>query len=160
MRWFSNHLLVRTEADGSWTDANLKEALRSGRNFGVFEVLGYPVGFDYHAEAAGQVIEMGAEARAVDAPELVVVPPQVRELDPALPPPSLTLRILRADEGGWSVVAESSGEELRHTVTAAGAYRAEVRMRPHHLSYWLSSYADLADADFVWIYGNPIYVAP
>jgi hypothetical protein len=46
------------------------------------------------------------------------------------------------------------------TADSAGAYRAEVRMRPRHLRHLLSSYADLADADFVWIYGNPIYVAP
>ena len=30
MRWFSNHLLVRPKSDGTWDDADLKEALRAG----------------------------------------------------------------------------------------------------------------------------------
>jgi hypothetical protein len=43
-------------------------------------------------------------------------------------------------------------------VASPGAYRVEVRMRPQHLRANLGSFAELADSDFVWIYGNAIYV--
>ena len=159
MQWMSNHLLVETAADGSWDDAALKDALRARRLYGAFEVMGYPEGFDYHAEAGGQIYEMGAELPVGGGVALVVTRPTVRELDASLPEPEITLRLLRAAEDGWQVIA--SGEEtLSKTVSEPGAYRAEVRMKPLHLRRWLSSYADLAEQDFPWIYANAIYLVP
>lgn len=71
--------------------------------------------------------------------------------------PRPTLRILRARSGGWDEIAKGA-QDLAVKVTEPGAYRAEVRILPHHLQGYLSSYADLADQDFVWIYSNPVYV--
>ena len=57
----SNHLLIRPGSDGAWDDTHLKDALSSGRLYGVFEVMGYAQGFDYHAISGGDVAEMGSE---------------------------------------------------------------------------------------------------
>ncbi|MBI4699885.1 MAG: hypothetical protein HY744_01755 [Deltaproteobacteria bacterium] len=158
MQWFSNHLLVRPAKDGSWADRELAEALRGGRLYGAFEFLGYPEGFDFHATGADGVREMGEEVVLSGGPvTLEVALPHVRQLDAQAEPPELTLRILRATEQGWQEVS-SDKADMKYTPSEPGAYRAEVRMVPRHLAAFLSSYADLAAADFVWIYSNPIYV--
>ncbi|MCC6215543.1 MAG: hypothetical protein IT376_11820 [Polyangiaceae bacterium] len=158
MGWFSNHVLVRPRADGTWTDLELKEGLAAGRLYGAFEVLGFPVGFDFHA-TAGEIHEMGEEVSLASTPELVVHLPSVQELGAGTPAPELTARILLAREGGWDEV-HSSQEDTSFRPTLPGAYRAEIRMRPRHLAPHLSSYASLAEGDFVWIYSNPIYLVP
>jgi hypothetical protein len=158
MIWFSNHLLVRPETDGTWDDRHLKQALLDGRLYGAFEVMGYPEGFDYHALVDGQPMEMGAEIPLSSNPTLNVTLPHVRNLDPARTAPELTVRILRAIENGFVEVASGS-ESLSFTPTQAGAYRAEVRMRPLHLFEDLHADADAILAkDYVWIYSNAIYV--
>jgi hypothetical protein len=158
MIWFSNHLLVQPEADGSWDDRHLKDALLAGRLYAAFEVMGYPEGFDYHAEVGDRVAEMGEEVQLSEQPSLRVTPPQVRNLDPKRTPPVLKVRILRAIEGGFDEVASGPGA-LSFTPSQPGAYRAEVRMVPHHLREDLGSDADrLLAKDFVWIYANAIYV--
>jgi hypothetical protein len=155
MAWFSNHLLVEAEPDGSWDDRHLKEALRAGRLYGVFEFLGFAEGFDYVGRSGDTTFEMGAEAPVGATLSLQL--PSVRGLDPNVDPPELTARILKAREGGWDEVASGAGS-LEFVAEAAGAYRAEVRMRPRHLRAAFEPDAEYADADFVWIYGNPIYV--
>jgi hypothetical protein len=159
MIWMSNHLLVRPSADGSWDDTHLKEALRNGRLYGAFEVMGYPEGFDYHAlDGDGAIHEMGSEVPTTDGGvTLLATMPRVRDLDPDGPMPELTMQLLRAEEGGWSVVTTATSD-LEHEVTEPGAYRVEVRMRARHLVPFLSSYADRAERDVVWIYANAIYV--
>jgi hypothetical protein len=158
MLWFSNHLLVRPQADGSWDDRDLKDALRAGRLYGAFEMMGYPEGFDYHAEVGSRVAEMGEEVQLADQPVLRVSRPSVRHLDPTREAPVLTLRILRAIDGGFEEVA-AGNDDLTFTPTQPGAYRAEVRMVPLHLRENLGRYATaLLAKDFVWIYANPIYV--
>jgi hypothetical protein len=158
MMWFSNHLLVRPQAGGSWDDRDLKDALRAGRLYGAFEVMGYPLGFDYHARVGTQTFEMGEEVQLADGPVLLVSPPTVRNLDPSRQPPALTLRILRAVPNGFEVVA-SGPDALAFTPTEPGAYRAEVRMVPLHLRPDLrNDAATVLAKDYVWIYGNAIYV--
>ena len=171
MGWFSNHLLVRPSADGTWDDLSLKEALRAGRLYGAFEVLGTPVGFDgfdYRATTASAVHEMGEQVSLAAGVSLRVTMPRVSHLDPALTPPSLTARVLRAREGGWDPVATGTGD-LAYTPTETGAYRAEIRMVPRHLAGALGAFGsgategdpNLAEtADLVWIYANVIYVVP
>lgn len=159
MSMFSNHLLVRPDASGGFDDRALKDALRSGRLYGVFEVFGVPVGFDYRAEVGSAPHEMGEEIALLDHPTLFVARPQMRDLDPAVPAPELTLRILRATDRAWEVVAEAAGGDLRFSPAVAGAYRAEVRITPRHLAPYLGAYKDTyTKRDFVWIYANPIYV--
>jgi len=160
MLWYSNHLLIRTEEDGSWNDRSLKEALAAGRLYGAFELMGYPEGFDYRAETGEGIGEMGDEIALSDNPTLVVDPPAVQNLDPVRPKPELTVRILKAVANGFEVVASGPGQ-IRYTPVEPGAYRAEVRMRPLHLREYMNADAETLLApgkDFVWIYANPIYI--
>jgi hypothetical protein len=157
--WFSNHLLVQPKEDGSWDDRDLKDALRAGRLYGVFEFLGYAADFSYAARAGGRTFEMGSEVPLSSGVELEVVLPRVRLLDPGVEEPDLVARVLRAVEGGWEVVEEGSSNVVVNVVDD-GAYRAEIRMRPRHLKPYLNDFVDLAEQDFVWIYSNPIYVTP
>ncbi len=147
MVWFSNHLLV----DGD-DDLALKRALANGRLYGAFEAFGYPVGFDYFATGA----EMGDEVPLAGA-KLEVRAPTMQDLDPAVTPPEITTRLLRATTEGWAEVASGPGD-LSFTPTEAGAYRAEVRIVPRHLADAMASYRSLAAESYVWIYANPIYV--
>ena len=161
MIWLSNHLLISPEADGSWDDRHLKEALRNGRLFGVFEVFGYPTGFDFVAFEDGQVREMGSEVSLQSDVMLEAKQPEVRDLDPdfADEQPTIKLRLLRAQPGGWEQLDEVDGD-LSYTVTEPGAYRVEARIQPEHLRRSLNDFDHLADAEYVWIYSNPVYVVP
>jgi hypothetical protein len=162
MMWFSNHVFVQPAADGTWDDKALKGGFAAARAYGAFEVFGYPGGFDFRAEAGSTVYEMGQDVALSQAPELIVSRPHLRELAPSAEPPELRLRLLRAIEGGFEVAFEESAadtaSELRFKPTKAGAYRAEVRIRPTHLRGKLGAFADLADAEFVWIYANAIHI--
>jgi hypothetical protein len=157
MQWFSNHLLVKADAQGHWDDRSLKDALRKGRLYGAFEVFGYPLGFDYHAEQGGAVHEMGEEVSLAQNPSLKVAMPKIDALDPSKEAPELRIRILRAKDGGWDVAAEKDAA-LTFAPTLPGVYRAEVRITPKHLRAYLSTYSAQADRDFPWIYSNAIYV--
>jgi hypothetical protein len=150
MRFFSNHLLV-----DDLTPDGIKEAVRSGRLFAVFEILGAPMGFDYFAETnADETFEMGDAVPLASAPTLRLIAPTVDGIDGAS---SLTLTILRSIEGGADEVMTGNGD-LAFTPTEPGAYRAVVRITPAHLRAGLRGSAELADHEIIWIYANPIYV--
>ncbi len=150
MRWFSNDLLV-----DEVTPSAIKDALRAGRGYIAFEVLGTPVGFDFRAEAAGHVTEMGETVALEDAPTLVVEKPSIYGIDADIP---VTIRLLRAEEGGAVEVA-SAHDTLRYTPTEPGAFRVEVDLRPTYLKGLLDdAQRELAERTFTWIYANPIYV--
>jgi hypothetical protein len=158
MSAFSNHLLVRTGADGRWDDAALKDALRAGRNFGVFEFLGYAEGFDFHAEEGGAVRELGETAALSAGVVLKAEMPRVQRLDPAGPQPGLTLLLLRARDGGWDEVARTTGPRLEFAATAPGAYRVEVRMSPRHLLPWSGTRKGFFAAERPWVMSSALYV--
>jgi hypothetical protein len=157
-QWFSNHLLVAPDAEGGFDDLALKDALRAGRLFGVFEYLGYPEGFDARVETSAATVEIGGEVSLGDAPEIVAVAPTVAMLDPEVTPPEITLHLMRAIDSGFEELAMSDTGELRHVPDAPGAYRVEVRITPHHLETYLGDYADRAAVPRVWIYANPFFV--
>ena len=147
MGWFSNHLLVRGEMD----DRSLKEALRSERLYGSFDVFGIPEGFDFHGDGA---VEMGSTAPLGSS--LHVTLPTLAHLDPQSEPPVVSARILRAREGGWDEVARKDGP-IDIPIAEKGAYRAEIRITPKHLRPSLGDWAHLADRESPWVYSNAIY---
>jgi hypothetical protein len=157
MGWFSNHLLVRPTAGTAWDDRALKEALREGRLYGVFDLLGVPVGFDVYARAGDVVHEMGAEVALAAAPRLHVEIPKLDRPDPKVDAPVISARVLRAVESGWETVT-TSATSLDVPLDRAGAFRVEIRIKPRHLRPYLSGYEDVAERELVWIYANPIYV--
>jgi len=156
MSFFTNHILLRTGGD-AWNDRQLKDALRAGRLYGAFEMLGYPEGFDFHATSGTSAFEMGDEASLSDSVTLNLSLPALRELDPMVTPPVLRGRVLRAVPGGWEQV-EASESDISIEIAQPGAYRAEIRMTPTHLAPYMSAYGHLAEREYVWIYSNPIYV--
>jgi hypothetical protein len=155
---FSNHLLVRPKVDGTWADEELKDALRAGRLYGAFEFLGYPRGFDFTAQGASAVGEMGDDVALGTGVTLKVAMPSVQDLDPSVDTPLLTARVLRATSTGWVEVA-TGNTSLEVPVSMAGAYRAEVRMKARHLRALLGyDRAALVEKDLVWIYSNAIHI--
>lgn len=159
MLWFSNHLLVEGAQDGSWDDLALKDALRSRRLYGVFEYMGYAQGFDAYVAAGDTVVEIGGEVAFGDGPVIHAVAPTVRGLDPMATPPTITVHVLRAIEGGFEEVMAGSGT-IAYEPDAPGAYRVEVRIVPLHLTEFLGDYAELASQPRPWVYANAFYVTP
>jgi hypothetical protein len=159
MSAFSNHLLVQPKQDGTWDDRDLKDALRAGRLYGVFDFLGHPQGFDFYALEAGEVREMGAQVSLAKGVELRVTRPAVQNLATDVEAPVVKVRLLKAKEGGWDEVAAGESD-LAFTVTTPGAYRAEVRMVPKHLRAFVGKRMDLLKKDTVWVYSNAVYVEP
>ncbi len=156
--WFTNHLLIQPEANGSWDDRHVKEALRSGRHYGAFEMLGYPDGFSYTPDSDNGHAAMGDTVALADDPTFTVRIPSVRGIEDGREAPAMQARILRAVEGGFEEVASGTAD-LTFAPTIAGAYRAEIRMVPYHLREDLGGDAEeLLARDYVWIYGNAIYV--
>ncbi|MEW5742195.1 MAG: hypothetical protein AB1938_24985 [Myxococcota bacterium] len=157
---FSNHLLVKPKQDGAWDDRDLKAALRAGRLYGSFDFLGTPEGFDFTARSGSTVHEMGEEVSLASGVTLTLARPAVKDLDPAADPPLIRLRILKAREGGWDEVAQSTDGSVSFTVTEPGAYRGEVRITPKHLRPFIGRRADFIRAERPWVYSNAIYVTP
>jgi hypothetical protein len=150
LRWFSNHLLVPEVSSEA-----IRDAIAHGRGYGVFEIFGQPTGFDFRAESAGAVAEIGDTVMLALAPRLVLAPPDV----PGVSARDLRLRLLRIDASGSNEVAAGPATQpLSWAPTAPGAYRAEVRITPRHLRSFLGSLAATADQELVWIYTSPIYV--
>jgi hypothetical protein len=160
MMAFSNHVLVKPRADGSFDDRDLKDAIRAGRLYGVFEFMGYAHGFDFFAFEAGQTKEMGEQVSLANGVTLHVKAPAMVALPSSVEAPALTTVLFKAREGGWDEVARSSGSELTFTATEAGAYRAEVRLTPKHLMKWINQRRAWLAAERPWVYSNAVYVGP
>lgn len=158
MIMFGNHLLVRPNADGSFDDRSLKEALRARRLYGTFDFLGSPEGFDFFASEGTVTKEMGDTTSLAAGTVLEVKTPRVRDLDPAAPAPTITTKLFRAKEGGWDEVASTTEPTLRFTPSQPGAYRAEVRIVPTHLRPFIGKRNDFIRADRPWVMANAIWV--
>ena len=94
-----------------------------------------------------------------DAPTIHATAPSVRELDPGVTAPEISLHVMRAIEGGFEEVHDGV-DTIDYVPDAPGAYRIEVRIVPHHLAGWLGDYVALADAPRPWIYANAFFVRP
>ena len=152
-RWFSNHTRVKTV-----TFDAVKEAVKLGRSYMVFEILGTPDGFDFYARAGNTTYEMGAAVKVADSPVLRMTAPTVLGLSPSVKAPVLESRLIQVDSAGKSTVVIKGSGSLVANAVAAGAYRVEVRITPHHLRPFLGQTPDKHLKQAVWIYSNPIYV--
>ncbi len=158
LRWFSNVALVSDRTD----PVAIEAALRGGRMFVAFDVLGTPVGFDARAVAGGSAVaELGGEVAVSAGATLEVSVPSIFELPGELPAPVIRARIIRVTAGGPTEVAAGPGPTLSAPLDLAGAYRVEVLMRPHYLGpYFRQLGTGYADMEHTWIYASPIYVTP
>ena len=155
MRWFSNVALTSTAGD----PVAIEAAIAAGRMFVVFELLGTPLGFDFVATSGARAIEMGDEVAATAGATLTLTVPTVAGLSPLLPGPTIRARILRIDSAGATEVATGAGPTLTVALDRPGAYRAEVRMVPHHLAPYLGTLGPAySERELPWVYANPIYV--
>lgn len=156
LRWFGNIALVQDPRDID----QIKAAMKAGRMFAVFELLGTPEGFDVSAtSASGQTYEIGdVIPRAGGGAVLTVEVPKVRSLDPSLPAPTITGIVYWIDATGSHELARGE-QTFMANLGARGAYRVEIRMTPSHLAPYLRDLGSaLADKELPWIYTSPFYV--
>jgi hypothetical protein len=155
LHWWANYVMLPAGTTLDVTSA--KAAIAAGRSFGSFDYLGYPSGFDFHAEAGGTIYEMGDQTPPSVPADLVVVAPTVVGLTSIDTPPLVRVRILKAEGTSWTEVAAGTGTVTAPAV-AAGVYRAEARITPLHLKPNLGSTPDQYLSEQLWIYGNAIWV--
>jgi hypothetical protein len=160
LRWFGNIALV---ADPTNIE-QVELALKAGRNFAVFEILGTPDGFDTYVTNGGTTHELGATVSATGS-ILTVDIPVVRGLDPSLPAPIVTAKVFWIDRTGVvqqvaSVDGQtSSNGQVNVNLGAPGAYRVEITIVPKHLGPYLHDLGtELSDVELPWIYTSPFYV--
>jgi len=153
MHWFSNYVLV--PADTAIDDRVVKDAIAEGRLYGGFDILGYPVGFEFYARAGQTMVEMGATTGSDERVELIMTAPTSFRHDPRTPA-EIHTRILRANGGAWEVVVE--GHSDLAIEVGPGAYRAEIGVVPYHLEPWLGDTPETYFIEYPWVYANPIYV--
>ncbi|EYF01002.1 hypothetical protein [Chondromyces apiculatus] len=153
MRWFSNDVLlpVETAEPDPW---QIKDAVRAGRSYVAFDILGVPQGFDFHAMRGGAAVEMGGVVPAGSS--LHAVAPTLLDPDPVADAPEITMRLLRVTGAGTEVVAE--GATIDVASAEPGAHRVEVRIVPRHLRPYLGTTPEKYIRNVPWVLSNPIYV--
>ena len=160
MRWFANIALV---AEPKNID-QIEQALGTGRNFAVFEILGTPEGFDVGAlTPGGQTIELGGTVPLAGGATLRVDIPHVFGLDPSLPAPTIRAKVFWIDPAGPVQVIATGDSAVDSQVSAylgaPGAYRVEITIVPSHLGPYLHDLGtEMAEQELPWIYTSPIYV--
>ena len=180
MRWFTNHLLVR--GSGPWTPAQLMDAVKSGRGYGVFEVFGSSAGFDFFAEvkagsgSPASTAEMGEEAplgatlklripnplpvgEAVDKRALAVMTAVVLRVAPG----ESAAKVVRQQQLTASELAAPGGTLLSIATgdtasTGPGAYRVELRITPRYLLHLLGEEFKQYEREYPYLYSGVIYV--
>lgn len=156
IRWFNNR--IRTT---ELTPQAVKAALRAGNNHIVFESLGTPVGFDFHAEGA-EVVEMGAEVSLGGAP--LTLRATLPTLDPRSPQgataPTTRGVLYRATEGQREELMTWSSGQIELEAPGPGVYRVEVWITPKHLLPYLGDAPEYADSEAPWVYSGALFVRP
>lgn len=156
IRWFNNR--IRT---AELTPAAVKAALRAGHNHIVFESIGTPVGFDFHAQGAA-VVEMGAEVSLAGGP--LTLRASLPTLDPRSPQgaeaPAVRGVLYRAFEGVREELESWSSGQIEIEAPGPGVYRVEVWITPTHLLPYLGDAPEYADIEVPWVYSGALFVRP
>lgn len=155
LRWFGNVVLVKDPHDIDQIEA----ALEAGRLYATFELLGTPAGFDAVVTTpSGATIELGGTVPKAEGGTLSVTVPTVLGLDPTLPAPTITGKVVWIDASGPHEVGQGTGTFLVH-LGAPGAYRVEITITPSHLGPYLGDLGSgMAEVALPWIYASPFYV--
>jgi len=161
-RWLENRVLVTESSPGA-----VRDALRAGRNYGLFSVFGAPEGFRYAGQAGGTLLEMGA-AQKGPINLTVRLPKSAVQLTgaawSATDGKKIEVRasLYRTSGTETTLVKESKvlGDTMTFTATDPGAYHVEIWNKPKHLTTALGNQAALADIEYLWIISNPIRVLP
>ena len=148
-----------------------KQALKAGRNWIVFDLLGQPTDFDFLAEKDGKYHEMG---------ETLAVGSKLWLRTPSTCAPS--------DWAPWTLAETQNASDLTeiHTIVwyiapgaqqavnildipgfaklasltadKPGRYHLEARIIPRHLRKWLKALGDHADTEQRWLVSNPVTI--
>lgn len=165
MRWLENRVLT---PPGDVALATLQDALRAGRNYGLFAVFGDPADLRYFAtDASDGYLSMGdgaagpltLEVRAPSRPvPLHAAGPQWSEDEARTA--ELRVELWRTDAVGTTMATMQMGLDAALSYPAAepGAYHVEIWIRPQHLKAALGDQSALADAWYMWLITNPIRV--
>ena len=140
---------------------SLRNAVRAGTGWVVFEAIGSPVGMDFFATAGTQTVGVGQTGTFVSgSTTLTVALPTLHSLSPSTGvTPKRIIRLYRINaSGGRDEVATSTDQALVYTVPQTGIYRAEIAMVPRHLKGFLGFDRGKADLEAPWILTNPIYL--
>jgi hypothetical protein len=163
MRWLENRVLT---PPGTVDLAALQDALRAGRNYGLFAVFGDPSNLRYFATDPGDAyLSMGdsaegplmLEVRAPSRPlPLHAAGPQWTEDEASAA--EVRVELWRTDAMGSTIVTMQSGlgSRISHPASEPGAYHVEIWIRPQHLKQALGDQAALADIFYMWLITNPI----
>ena len=152
MEWFSNYVLAKHD-----DYLSIKDALREGRLYVCFDILGLAYGFDFHALLDGITYEMGEELPYQDGIKLYVSVPRVYRLESGVIPPDISAELLKVDQSGEHVV-HSAANSFSYAVQSPGVYRIVVYITPYHLIPYLGQYYEQFMQKYVWVYSNPIYI--
>lgn len=158
MRWLHNRVLVETKSIDE-----IKRALKEGRSYGVFSVLGQPEGFLFQGKKDG-LVEAEIGGTASGPIDLTVKIPALTSTEGGASFDSsqaasavIRTRIFHSTAAGTSLVHEATGTEgITFPVSEAGAYHVEVWITPNHLTAALGTEAALANHEYMWIISNPI----
>lgn len=149
LRWFSNHLLVSAREETPSPEA-YDDALKAGRLYTAFEILGTPSGVDFHViDTDGTVIEMGGEGIGQT---LIARCPTISTHTPTNGEPPAIQAVIYKDGEPW---ATECGE---HALNEPGVYRMRVDIVPNHLREFLGDTPDDWVQSYPWVYTNPIRV--
>lgn len=157
-RLMSNHFLV-----SSIDPDVIKDALKKGRGWLVFEGLGSPKDMDFYADGGGGSIGVGETGQFQAGKTILHV--KVPSLSPASPQgkdqPHLRVELRQIQSDGSDVaVVTSGGDDINYSVTSPGVYRAQVWITPLHLKSYLGAFSKYSGQEYPWIITNPIYLNP
>ncbi|MFZ9595572.1 MAG: hypothetical protein ACO3A2_05785 [Bdellovibrionia bacterium] len=157
MRFMSNHLWVSTkEADA------IKQAMKAGQGWSVFEGLGSPLGMDFYATLADSSWVGAGESGSL-AGGVARIRVKCPQLHPQSPrsgqSPRVRIVLKQIQPSGESVVvAQAQDQDLDWEASSAGVFRAELFIVPRHLKGFLGPFSGFSDQEFAWILTNPLYL--
>ena len=163
-RYATNHFLT-----SEVSPAAIRQSLQSSQVLVVFEGLGSPVGFDFHAQTAeGEVAELGQSlSLAGSSITLEVQVPTVHGMHGEqhygvyAEAPVIRAEIRQVMEGGKDQVVAGiweGGKHLHWEVNSPGIFRTHIYMRPKHLRGFLPSLEYQSDREYPWIISNHIFI--
>ena len=150
--------------------ASIKTALKRGRGHLIIEGLGTPISLDFRAVQGSQIFLPGDSVALSNGSVRLQLTPPLPERTPAQllrRSPRISLKLFKigyssepatSDPATLLYDGETSEPTLQFTVTEPGAYRFAISMKPLHLEFELGDFARLAENEYPWIIGNPIYV--
>lgn len=165
-RFMSNHLLVHDLKPDS-----IKNALRKGQGWLVFEGFGSPMNMDFSARP--ELTRMGAteiESVEIGPGEEMRLKGQSARITVRLPVlhddafhgseiPMIRIELKKViQEGKDLTVATSENSDLSWVTSEPGAYRAEIWIKPLHLRDLLDDFPELIEREYRWIVTNHLYL--